>query len=69
MANVNLSEQALRTMVKQAVIEALDERRGLLRDIVAEVLEDLAMVDAIKQGRESEAIDREEVFSVLRGQR
>ena len=68
MVNVNLSEQALRAMVKQAVIEALEERRDLLRDVVAEELEDLALVDIIKQGRESEVIDREEVFSALRGQ-
>ena len=67
MANVSLSEEALREMVKQAVVEALEERRDLLLDVMAEVLEDLAMPEAIKEGRQSEEATRDEVFTILRG--
>lgn len=68
MPNVNFSEQALQAMMKQAVIDALEERRDLLRDVVAEVFEDLALTEAIKEGLTSEAMERAEVFSLLRGQ-
>jgi hypothetical protein len=62
---VHVSEDALRTLLKQAVSEALEERRDLLHDIVAEVLEDYALADAIREGRQTEAVDRAEVFAHL----
>lgn len=67
MPQVNVSEDALRLLLKEAVGEALEERRDLLHEIVAEVLEDLALADAIREGRETEEVGREEVFARLRG--
>jgi hypothetical protein len=67
MPQVNVSEDALRLMLKEALSEALEERRDLLHEIVAEVLEDVGMVEAIREGRQTEEVSREEVFGRLRG--
>ena len=65
MAQVSISEDALRQLLRQAVADALDDRRDLLRDIVAEVVEDVALTEAVRQGRGTERVSRAEVFAAL----
>ena len=48
------------------MVEALEERRDLVRDALAEAIEDLGMVQAIKEGSRSALISRDEVFRILR---
>lgn len=59
MAQVTISEEALRQMLKQA----LDERCDLLHDVIAEVLEDFALAEAIREGQQTERVTRDEVFA------
>ncbi len=66
---VNRSEDESRAVVKQAVVEALEECRDLFLDVVTEVLEDLALTEAIKDASQSEEVARSEVLAILRGQR
>ena len=41
--------------------------RDLLYDLFAKVIEDFALVNAIKEGESTESIGRAEVFQVLEG--
>ena len=59
-------ENSLKRVVKAAVIEALEERREFLRDVVAEVLEDVAMAEAIREGRQTEPTTHKEVLKALK---
>ena len=65
MAQVSLDEARVKELFKQAIIELLQEQKGLLYDLFVEVLEDLALVNAIKEGESSETINRAEVFQIL----
>ena len=65
MAQVSISEDALRDLLKQAVADALDERRDLLREVVSDALEDLALAAAIREGRESEIVRRDDILDEL----
>ena len=67
MAQITISEEALRQMIKQALTEALDERRDLLHDVLTEVLEDLALIEAIREGRRTERVSRADVLAELEG--
>lgn len=67
MADITISEDALRILLKDAFADALDERRDLLREVVAEALEDAALAEAIRAGRDTPLVSREEVFGALRG--
>jgi hypothetical protein len=40
----------------------LNEERDLLLDIITEALEDIALVEAIKEGEQTEKINRGKVF-------
>lgn len=59
-------ETALKQAVKDALAETLHEQRGLLQEVFAEVLEDFALSEAVREGLKSKAASREEVFRALR---
>ena len=65
MARAALTEDAL----KEALTETLQEQRKLFHDVFAEVLEDFALAEAIREGQKTKRATREEVFRVLRSRR
>ena len=65
MAQVSLDEARVKELFKQAIIELLQEQKGQLYDVFVEVLQDLALVNAIKEGESSETVNRAEVFQIL----
>ena len=52
-------------MFKSAIVEVLEERGDLLRDAIADAIEDIALVRAIKDGEGTETMTRDEVFALL----
>jgi len=69
MAQAELSEAALKKLLKEALTETLQEQRELLHKVFAEVLEDIALAEAIREGQQTEKVAREDIFRVLEGQR
>ena len=67
MAELLQDEAKLKALFKTAVLEVLEERKELLRDIIEETLEDVALARAIEAGQRTEDVSRREVFSVLEG--
>jgi len=65
MADVSLEDPRLKELFKEAVLEALQERKDLLYDVFAEVIEDLALSKAIREGELTESVTREEVLDSL----
>lgn len=49
------------------ILSVLRLRKDILYDLFAEVLEDMAMVNAIREGESTGTVSREEVFQVLDG--
>lgn len=64
-----IDEAKLKDMLKAAVVEALHEHRDLVKDIVEEAMEEIALSRAIDEGLRSESIPREEVVAILEGGR
>ena len=62
-------ETKLKKLLKDAVVEVLEERRDLVRDALADAVEDIGMVKAIESGTRSKTIGRAEVFQILRKRR
>ena len=65
MALTDPDSEAMKRVLKEALAETLHEQRELLHEIFAEVLEDLALAEAIREGRQTELAERDEVFEVL----
>jgi hypothetical protein len=66
---LNAQETKLKNLLKAALVEVLEERRDLVRDALADAVEDIGLVRAIEAGAKSRAVTRAEVFKVLRKNR
>ena len=64
MQQITDDKNQLKEVFKQAFAELLQERRDLLYDVFTEVLEDIALVNVIKEGEETEVVSREQVFEL-----
>ncbi|OFV95010.1 MAG: hypothetical protein A3F68_11860 [Acidobacteria bacterium RIFCSPLOWO2_12_FULL_54_10] len=62
-------EAKLKKLLKIVVVGVLEERSDLVREALAEAIEDLGMVEAIKEGSRSAPINRDTVFRILRKRR
>ena len=52
-------ENKLKEVFKQAFAELLQERRDLLYDVFAEVLEGIGLANEIKEAKNTEIVDRD----------
>ena len=68
MTYTSTGEGQTKEMFKQAIFEVLQEQKDWFQDLFAEVIEDLALVKAIKEGEDGESVSKAEVFSVLEGE-
>lgn len=67
MEKLNTDSAKLKEVFKQAIIEAMEEKKDLVHDLLVEAMEDLGMIRAIQQGEETETVSRDEVFNLLKG--
>jgi signal transduction histidine kinase len=61
-------EGKIKQLMKEALIEALQEQRGVFHDLIVEAIEDIALTNAIRQGAGTKSVSRKEVFDILKGQ-
>ena len=67
MTQTDPNNEAMKQALKEALTETLHEQRGLLYEVFAEVLEDFAFSEAIREGRQTERVGRDKVFDTLEG--
>jgi len=65
MGTAQLPPDALKEALKEALSETLHEHRDLFREVFEEVLEDFALVEAIREGENTEAVDRDRIMEML----
>lgn len=63
MAQTTLSKPALKQALKEVLAETIQEHRELLHEVFAEVLEDFALGEAIREGRKTKLLSREGALS------
>lgn len=64
-ATINGDE--LKIILKEALVEVLQERRDLLQNAMEDALEDIALSRAIESEKNSEVVSRDEIFDVFKG--
>jgi len=57
-----LEERRIKSLLKDVVVEVLEERQDLLRDALRESLEDMAMLTAIREGEKSRLTSRKKIL-------
>lgn len=65
MTTATLDEAKLKDLLKAAIVEVLEERKDLIRDLIEEAIEDIALVHATKEGELSGRDDERESWQLL----
>ncbi|MGR3320286.1 MAG: hypothetical protein ACUZ8O_17615 [Candidatus Anammoxibacter sp.] len=65
MSQILIDEERLKDVFKEAVIEAIEQRKDLIHDIVSDAIEDIAMTNAIKEGENTESVGKDEIYDIL----
>ena len=65
MSSITIDDQTLRSLLKEVLIEVLQERPALLGDVIAEAIEDAGLSLAIKEGQRTELVSKDEVMKAL----
>lgn len=60
-----INELQLKALVKEAMWELVQEKREEFSDLFGEIIEDIALARAIREGESSEPVGRDEVMAVL----
>jgi len=68
MSTAPLDEEQLKSLFKAALIEVLEERGDLVREVIEEAIEDIALARAIDEGAATPNVSRQEVFAILEGE-
>ena len=60
-----IDENQTKLMLKEVLVELIEERRSEFSDIILEVIEDVSLANAIREGRRGDFVEEEEVFAIL----
>ena len=55
----------IKNLFKQAIIEAMEEKKDVVHDLFMDAMEDIAMLRAIEEGETTDSVSRDEVFKIL----
>ena len=67
MSTISVEEVHLKDLVKEAILELMQERRDELEEVLAEAIQDLALARAIAEGEATETVSKAEILQVLEG--
>jgi hypothetical protein len=67
MATLSLKDQHTKDLMKQALLELLQERRDLFTGLFEDLIEDVGLANALREAEGSEVVDEREVLKALGG--
>lgn len=65
MSETALNPDQLKEIVKTAIVELLQDNREEVSDFLTDIIEDIALTQAITEGENSEKVDRASIFQIL----
>lgn len=65
MSTISIDDGKLRSLLKEALIEVLEEKPELLRDMLAEAIEEIGLTQAIREGEDTAVVGRDAVLKAL----
>jgi hypothetical protein len=65
MSEITLNPDRLKEILKSAIVELIHDNRKEVSEFFAEIIEDVAMEQAIAEGETTELVSRESIFQLL----
>ena len=63
--STSLDEQKTIDLIKQAMIELLEERKDLFYELFAEAIEDTLLSSAIREGESTDSVNKSIILDIL----
>ncbi|MBC8492973.1 MAG: hypothetical protein ISS56_11290 [Anaerolineae bacterium] len=65
---LTISEKQAKELLKEALIELMEEKRDLFLEVMLEAIEEVGLANAIREGRQGEFVSEDQVLAILREQ-
>ena len=62
---LSISDEKTKELLTEVMIDLLKSKRDLMYDSLLEALEEVGLANAIAEGRKSDFVSEEEIFSIL----
>ena len=62
-----IDDGKLKQLLKEAFMEAFEEKKNIFHDVIVEAMEDIALVRAIQEGESSATVAEKEIYNILEG--
>ena len=66
--DLKISEQQAKQLLKEAIVELMEEKRDLFFEVMLEAMEEVGLANAIREGRRGQFVSEDEVRAILRGE-
>ncbi len=64
---LTLNEVQAKSLLKEVVLELVQEKRDWFFEIMVEALEEVGLANAIQAGRQNEFVDEKQIMAILEG--
>ncbi|WP_420644960.1 hypothetical protein [Candidatus Leptofilum sp.] len=64
---LTIDELHAKKLLKEVLLELMNERQELFFEIVAEAIEETGLAEAIREGRKNQFVGEDEILSILEG--
>ena len=65
MSEITLNPEQLKEILKSAIVELVRDNREEFSELIADIIEDVAMERAIAEGNTTELVSRDTIFQLL----
>ncbi|NIS51232.1 MAG: hypothetical protein GWN67_09055 [Phycisphaerae bacterium] len=62
---LTIDEVQAKKLIKEALVELVNERQDLFFELIVEAIEEIGLVEAIREGRQNEFVPEEEIQAIL----
>ncbi len=60
-----LSEKELKPLIKETLNEMIRDNKEEIREMISEAIEDIALANAVKEGRKNEYVSEKRIMKIL----
>ncbi len=62
---LSISDEKLKGIIKEAIIEIIEEKRKVFYEIILEVIEEVGLANAIREGRKNKFVGEDRILKML----
>ena len=62
---LSISDEKLKGIIKEAIIEIIKEKRKVLYEIILEAIEEVGLANAIREGRKNKFVGEDRILKML----